>query len=149
MAPAPVRRWAVVHRAGFRGAQPDLWMVVEDVPAAVRMAEVRQALEAASWWPAWQRRIGLGASVRVVSERSWPGWLQEVAALEGAVQHERWERLTPESRRLSIPLEGDGYVLVRRAAAEAGQSMQGWAARQLVAAAQARLSFAELTKEVV
>lgn len=128
---APGVRWAVVHRAARRGAQPELWLVIEAVPASVKMAEVRAALEEAAWWPSWQKRIGLGATLRVIAERSWPTWVHAVADADNAIAHEQWARLTPPSRRLSIPLEGGAYADVRRTAAARGMSMQAWAAAVL------------------
>jgi hypothetical protein len=129
-----LRRWAVVYQSARRRPL-ELWMLVEDVPAAVTRVQVWDALEAAPFWPHWQRRIAPGARLDLRTERSWTPVMR--ADVEGrtspatSVTTMTWAELEPEIRRLSIPVDAALYAAVRRTAAGAGQSMQAWAADAL------------------
>lgn len=124
----------MVYRARTR-AEPAAWMIVDGVPANVTRPMVQAAIESAAYWPDWQRRIGVGASLKLQAERYWPDWLRDIADAENGIYHESWARLTADSRRLSIPLTARVHGLVRKAAADAGMSAAAWAARTLEAAA--------------
>lgn len=130
-----MNRWAVVYT---HGRQLEIWLTIANVPAEIGRAAVVEALEA---WPRWkvlQSRIGMGGQLTVRRVGSGRGELPPArlgagevpAGLEGVL----WEKLAPQVRRLTAPIDSRLYAAVARAAAARGLSINQYAAEVLATA---------------
>lgn len=122
--------WRVLYRRGRGPAE--VWAAIEGVPAGTTVAEVAEALEQWSRWPAWQRRVAPGGHVEVKS----PG--SKVRVNSGHPFRLTWDQLAPESRKVGLTVSAALWADLRAEAAAADQSLASWCVDALAAAVETR-----------
>lgn len=125
--PSGPPRWCVVYR---RGSERRRWLLVDEVPAGTKRADVLAALEA---WRQWQRFavVPPGVQLAVLPE---PRWGELEGEWAGRVS---WPELAPTSRRITLEVPGEVWARCTMAARRAGKpSLQAWALEWLAEAAE-------------
>lgn len=117
--------WVLVLRQGRRRT---VLAYVPDVPAEVKLAEVREAVEGWPRWDAWQRRVGLGGSLAV--QRAVTVGQEAL----GTAEVVSWAALSPETWQLTTRVPGSLRGPVRRAAAARGQTVAAFVADAITTA---------------
>ena len=121
-------RWGLFRRLQVpgRGRLDVLRLVIEDVPAATKAAEVLQVLEGAGLAAAYSEEGVPFANHRALPEARWPEHYDTSASLRA----ESWGSLRgtrgPSTRRLGLVVPAPLWSRLTLAAARSGQSMQAY-----------------------